>query len=107
MPAIRVILVRLFPKVLGNTTKSNTERQYSLRCATAGQSKGGPTSGVNRSIGGGREGDWSTITYTKTFEVQREDRDNDNDTIGLVIMDDLSLRKEAKVVSGNSSQVSV
>jgi hypothetical protein len=106
MPAIRVILVRLFPKVLGNTTKSNTNQQYSLKCATAGQYGGGSRAATTRSTG---DMEPRSITYTKTFEVQREGREGGrgDDEIGLVIMEDLSFSKETKVMSGNSSQVSV
>ena len=106
MPAIRVILVRLFPKVMGNTTRSNTNQQYSLKCATAGQYGTGSKVATNRSFAGG---DQSFITYTKTFDVQREEmgRGKSDDEIGLVIIEDASLAKETKVMSGNSSQVSV
>jgi hypothetical protein len=105
MPAIRVILVRLFPKVMGNTTKSNTN-QYSLKCATAGQYAGGSKMGGSRT----QAADQSFITYTKTFDVQTEDRERrtrGDDEIGLVIVEDDNTREERKTISGSSSQVSV
>ncbi|KAF2277449.1 uncharacterized protein EI97DRAFT_449566 [Westerdykella ornata] len=107
MPAIRAILVRLFPKVLGNTHKSSNQYLSKYGSGNAlGNSKGG---GLSQG-GGGVGADRSIITYTKTFEVQRhqsKDGDNDNDEVGLVLMDDLGTRKEGQVKSGNSSEVSV
>lgn len=105
MPAIRVILVRLFPKVMGNTTRSNTN-QYSLKCASAGQYGAGSKMGRSQTLAA----DQSFITYTKTFDVQTEDRERramGDDEIGLVIIEDDHRRKDVKPISGSSSQVSV
>lgn len=98
MPAIRVVLVRLFPRVLG-TTRDNTNQHYA---------KYGSHTGPSRRFGGGSKrlsskinADRSVITCTQTFEV----RHADNDEVGLVEMDDLSGKE--KVKSSSSSQVSI
>lgn len=98
MPAIRVILVRLFPKVLGSTRPSGQNyASYGNRSGHLGKTPEG-----SKSLSTTLRNDRSVITYTKTFEVQHAD----NDEVGLVEMDDLS-GKGAKVKSGNSSQVSL
>jgi hypothetical protein len=93
MPSIRVVLVRIFPRVFGST-RNNTNPLSSF--------------GGSKPLTGGRLGhnkDGSVITYTKTFDVQHQDRNNDE--IGLVLMDDLATRKESQAKSGGSSEISV
>lgn len=89
MPAIRVILVRLFPKILGstyNTSNANYAKygvnsrsgingyQNDISSATKGKGKGG---GVDKS---------RTITYTQTFEVNSVG-DPHHDEMALVPID--------------------
>jgi hypothetical protein len=124
MPAIRVVLVRFFPRVFGSTQAASDQHyaKYGSRNPNPSKyglgSKGGggaKESNVGSQIGTGNNlGD---ITYTKTFEVEsrergRQSRDvrgmkwRDTDEVALVEMDDFS-GKEVKVKSGNSSQVSL
>ncbi|CAN9310169.1 unnamed protein product [Alternaria alternata] len=76
LPALRVILVHLFPKVLG-TTKATDRPYYAYGSQSHGMRKGGsaPASGPGRSAvsNGGR--DPNAITYTKTFEIRHADSD--------------------------------
>jgi len=108
MPAIRIILVRLFPKVLGSTQYGSTNQNYakydshqpslghSGNHASALRSRRGNEAPGLESINA------NGITYTKTFEVQHGDNDEEH----LVQMDELSV-KGVKVRSSGSSEASV
>ncbi|KAH7123983.1 hypothetical protein B0J11DRAFT_580733 [Dendryphion nanum] len=104
MPAIRVILVRLSPRVFGTNHSSSNKyyAKYGSRSRVAG--KGGI--GSNNLTSGteiernGRDG----IKFSKTFEV--EHGSTETDEVGLVEMDNLS-RNATNVKSGSSSQVSL
>lgn len=123
MPAIRVILVRFFPRVFGSTQAASNQQyakygsrnpqtpKYGLGSKGAGkESKGGSQIGTENKIG--------DIMYTKTFEIDHGEgerpnravggsRWRDTDEVGLVEMDDLSGKDVKEVKSGNSSQVSL
>ncbi|KAF2464991.1 uncharacterized protein BDR25DRAFT_91906 [Lindgomyces ingoldianus] len=90
MPAIRVILVRLFPKALGSTR--NATNQYYAKYGSHSRAVGHGTSTASQP---------GVITYTKTFEVQH----GDHDETRLVQMDDLS--PTPKEPRSNSSEVSL
>ncbi|KAF2636236.1 hypothetical protein P280DRAFT_409992 [Massarina eburnea CBS 473.64] len=106
MPALRKILVRLFPSVLGTT--STAESKYYVKYGHPSGKSGNTSSAVGSRLSGmhpisadrDRNG-VNGITYTKTFEVQHGD-----DEEQLMRMDDLS-SKGTKVRSSNSSDVSV
>ena len=98
MPALRVILVRCFPKVFG-TTKGTSQPYHAYGSRSQGMKRGGSAlgSGMGRSANtSGR--DPHTITYTKTFEVQH----TDNDETSLVQMDEFGPKKP-KVQSSSTS----
>jgi hypothetical protein len=96
MPSLRVIFVRMFPKILG-TTKDNT-REYG-KYGSRSHNLGG-TSAVRSGLGrsANTDTDPHAITYTKTFEVQH----GDNDETSLVQMDEL----RPKTSKGRSSTTS-
>lgn len=102
MPALRVILVQMFPRLLGSTRA--TGQQYYGKYGSNSQALGGgsaPRSGMGRRQVSDMD-DTNTITYTKTFAVQH----TDSDETALVQMHDLG-RKQSKVRSSNTSEVSV
>lgn len=98
MPAMRVILVRLFPKVLGTTTNNAS---YHAKYGNRSQDlvKSGFSGRIGKSKNG--TGNASVINYTKTFEVQH----GDNDEEVLVQMNDLGTK--GKVTSNHSSEISL
>ncbi|KAJ4345497.1 uncharacterized protein N0V89_011629 [Didymosphaeria variabile] len=106
MPALRLILVRIFPRALGSTQYASN--QYYAKYGT--NRSGVLRSGHNASASGTRMGHddefagknaANAITYTTTFEVRHGD-----DEEQLVPMDDLS-QKGQRVRSSGSSQASV
>jgi hypothetical protein len=100
MPSIRVIFVRMFPKILG-TTKENT-REYG-KYGSRSYNLGG-TSAVRSGLGKNPTvtTDPHAITYTKTFEVQH----GDSDETSLVQMNEFET-KSSKARSVNTSIVSL
>jgi hypothetical protein len=104
MPALRLILVRLFPRALGSTQYASN--QYYAKYGTNSRAiKSGHNASVSRSqlghddIFAGKHS--NAITYTTTFEVRHGD-----DEEQLVPMEDLS-SKGHKVTSSGSSAASV
>jgi hypothetical protein len=100
MPSLRVIFVRMFPKILG-TTKDNT-RQYG-KYGSHSHNLGGTSavrSGLGRNLN--PSADPHTITYTKTFAVQH----GESDETSLVQMDEFE-PKTPKSRSSNTSIVSL
>ncbi|KAF2750589.1 hypothetical protein M011DRAFT_516936 [Sporormia fimetaria CBS 119925] len=75
MPTIRVILVRLFPKILGSTQNNTNQYLHKYGTGGPGRESKGPMSK------GGFNNNQAIITYTKTFEVSRHDRE-DSDEMG-------------------------
>lgn len=99
MPALRVLLVRLFPKILGTSTNNSYHAKYgNNRSQDLGKS-----AGFSSRVGRGKEGtaNASVINYTKTFEVQH----GDNDEEELVQMSDLGTK--GKITSHSSSEISL
>lgn len=107
MPALRLILVRMFPRVMGSTQHESTQYYAKYGTSRSGALKSGHNASVGRSFAGreeafvGKNGNANAITYTTTFEVRHGD-----DEEQLVQMDDLS-GKGDKVHSSASSQASV
>lgn len=100
MPALRVMLVRLSPKVFGTTKGTSQRRYYAYGSHTQGMKSGG-AGGTIGSTGRGANlssRDPHTITYTKTFEVQT----TENDETSLVQMDEFGPKKP-KPQSSNTS----
>lgn len=103
MPALRVILVRAFPRMFGTTNGASQAYQvYGSRSFGNKMGGGGGSSalgsGLGRSVGAGSGKDPHTITYTKTFEVQHMD----NDETSLVQMDELGAKKPQTKSSSTS-----
>jgi hypothetical protein len=95
MPAMRVLLVRLFPKILGTSTNNSYHAKYgNNRSEDLGKS------GLGKSKKEGT-GNASVINYTTTFEVQH----GDNDEEELVQMDNLGTK--GKITSHSSSEISL
>ncbi|KAG9188469.1 hypothetical protein G6011_02392 [Alternaria panax] len=101
LPALRVILVHLFPKILG-TTKSTERPYYAYGSQSHGMNRGGSAlaSGLGRSAvpNGGR--DANAITYTKTFEIRHTD--NDEQSLVQLEMDQFGLKKQKNPSSSTS-----
>ncbi|KAF1999345.1 hypothetical protein P154DRAFT_229714 [Amniculicola lignicola CBS 123094] len=93
MPAMRVILVRIFPKALG-TSAIATDQHYAKYGTHSRVTGKGTNNGFGMS---------SQIMHTKTFEVRHGQRDIENgDEIGLVDMDDLSGKGRSRRNSGSA-----
>ncbi|KAF2019882.1 hypothetical protein BU24DRAFT_419482 [Aaosphaeria arxii CBS 175.79] len=106
MPAMRVILVRFFPKVFGTTDNRSNQyyAKYGSRSGAPGKGTAPSNGGLSSALGRDKNGrDKHTITFTKTFEVSHADKDGDE--IGLVSLDGDS--GKAKPKSGSSSSVSL
>lgn len=99
MPALRLILVRVFPRALGST--QNTSDRYYAKYGTnqSGALKSGHQATASRV---GKEEPHAgknphAITFTTTFEVRRGD-----DEEQLVPLDDLSVKGQRRKSSGSS-----
>jgi len=103
MPALRVILVHMFPKILGST-KGTSQPEYYNKYGSRSQGMGGGASAVRSGMGRKQNSstDPHTITYTKSFAVQH----GDSDETSLVQMDEFGT-KTGKVRSSNTSEVSL
>lgn len=101
LPAIRVILVRMFPTILGSSrnTSNHAYANYGSHGITGG---GSALRSVNRNKSQ-TTNDSNTITYTKTFAVQSAE----NDETSLVQLDDFGGKTSTKVRSSNTSVVSL
>lgn len=93
-----MILVRMFPRMLGSTKEATPYGKYASRSHGLG---GG--SAVRSGLGKGQSSskDPHTITYTKTYTVQHAD----SDEASLVHMDQLG-HKPGRSRSSNRSEVS-
>ena len=100
LPTLRVILVRMFPSILGST-RGTTQTNYA-KYGSRSQGMGAGASVLRSRKQNSSTGDANTITYTKTFAVQH----GDNDETSLVHLDDFS-GKTPKVRSSNTSIVSL
>lgn len=103
LPALRVILVGMFPKVFG-TTKGTSGAYQAYGSRSQGMRNKGSVlaSGFRKSIHAGGK-DPNTITYTKTFEVQH----GENDETSLVQMNELGQKKSKNSGSSSTSIVSL
>ncbi|KAF1975174.1 hypothetical protein BU23DRAFT_459301 [Bimuria novae-zelandiae CBS 107.79] len=101
MPALRLILVRLFPRALASTQYNRSNDHY----ARYGSNTDALKSGHKASASGsrlGKDNDFAgknakAITYTTTFEVRHGD-----DEEHLVPMDDLSPKGQSRRSNGSS-----
>ncbi|KAF2847667.1 hypothetical protein T440DRAFT_190984 [Plenodomus tracheiphilus IPT5] len=105
LPALRVILVKLFPTLMG-TTEQPSQPYYAYGSHTGGRSHGASKRHSGMVPGLGKSSQASsqpphTITYTQTFEVQH----TENDETSLVQMDVFS-NKKAKQNASSSTSVS-
>jgi hypothetical protein len=99
MPSLRIMLVRMFPKMLGSTKEAtNNYVKYGSRSHGIGGA-----SAVRSGLGKSQHSkDQQTITYTKSFTVQH----GDSDEASLVQMDEFG-PNGGKVKSSNVSEVSI
>ncbi|KAH9878921.1 hypothetical protein J1614_002356 [Plenodomus biglobosus] len=99
LPALRVILVKLFPTLMG-TTKQPSQPYYAYGSHTDGRSHGASKrrSGMMGKSSQASSLPQHSITYTKTFEVQH----TDNDETSLVQMDEFC-KKGRPTTSGSTS----
>ena len=98
LPTLRVILVRVFPSIMG-TTKAYSQAQHAkYGYGSHGQGLGTGGSKMEQMSGRGM----NEITYTKTFEI----RHADNDEVELMQMDEFG-KPTRKPGSSNTSEVSL
>jgi len=95
MPALRVILVRLFPRILGTSINTSHHAKYGNRSQDLGKS--GFSSQLSKKSA---TGNVSAINYTKTFEVRHGE-----DEVELVQMHDTGTK--GKITSAHSSEISL
>ncbi|KAK6841037.1 hypothetical protein PG987_001897 [Apiospora arundinis] len=95
MPSIRLLLVRLFPKVLGGST--NGKSQY--YASSAANNRTNPKSRTKNATQSQSRGDGGII-YSQSYTVEYQ---KDNDEASLVRMDDLSPKG---AISSKSSRFS-
>jgi hypothetical protein len=99
MPALRVILVRMFPKIMGSTRESNQNyAKYGSHSRGMGAS-GAVRSGLGKNSMPSK--DPHAITYSKSFAIQH----GESDETSLVQMDEFG--KTGKPRSSNTSEVSL
>lgn len=95
MPSLRLLLVKLFPKVLGGST--NARSQYHM--SGADPSRNNAKSGTkNSNLSQSRDG--GGILYSKSYTVEYQ---KDHDEASLVRMEELAPKG---VVSATSSRLS-
>lgn len=101
LPALRVILVHLFPKILG-TTKATERPYYAHGSQSQGMKKGGSAlaSGPGRSAVSNGARDPNAITYTKTFEIRHAD--SDEQSLVQMEMDQFGPQKPKNTSSSTS-----
>ncbi|KAI8940453.1 hypothetical protein NX059_004139 [Plenodomus lindquistii] len=102
LPTLRVILVRLFPTLMGST-KQHSQPYYAYGSRTGGhdQRANKKRSGIPSKMGESSQGSLQhqrSITYTKTFEIQHVE----NDETSLVQMNDFSKRVKQNASSSTS-----
>ncbi|KAH8732661.1 hypothetical protein GQ44DRAFT_639142 [Phaeosphaeriaceae sp. PMI808] len=107
LPAVRVILVHMFPSILGSTrgTTQPNYADYGNRSQGMGAGASAIRNGLSRKQSKKQNSSTAephSITYTKTFAVQH----GENDETSLVQMDDFS-GKASKAHSSNTSIVSL
>ena len=95
MPSIRLLLVRLFPKVLGGST--NGKSQY--YASNAEYNRTNPKSGTKNATQSQSQGD-GDIIYSQSYTIEYQ---KDNDEASLVRMVDLSPKG---AISSKSSRFS-
>ncbi len=104
LPALRVILVRLCPKVFA-TTRGTSQPNYGTGTRRMGykleESASSPSAAGKSGSKLGR--DANTIVYTKTFEVQNAETDETS----LVRMEEFESARKAKLQSSSTSVSSV
>jgi hypothetical protein len=101
LPALRVILVHLFPKILG-TTKATKRPYYAHGSQSHAMKKGGSAlaSGPGRSAVSHGTRDPNAITYTKTFEIRHAD--SDEQSLVQMEMDQFGPQKPKNTSSSTS-----
>lgn len=97
MPAMRVMLVRFFPKILGSSI--NTGKQYYISSKNRSRSR----SNAVQLASFENSQDHKAIIRSTSYAVQYGDHDRENDEVRLVQMDDLV---PGKVASSKSECVS-
>lgn len=77
LPTLRVILVRLFPKVLGTTKATDRAAYYASGNQSYGMKKDDVALGskAGKSLGSKKGQNVDAITYTTTYEVRHTDSD--------------------------------
>ncbi|KAJ4334626.1 hypothetical protein N0V95_009118 [Ascochyta clinopodiicola] len=98
LPTLRVILVKIFPNIMGTTKASSQAYHARYGYGSRGQGMGTGGSKVGQTSGRGV----NEITYTKTFEIQHAD----NDEVELMHMDEFG-KRSPKPRSSNTSEVSL
>ena len=100
MPTIRVILVRIFPNIMGTT--KNTTRSWGAYGDRSAYTKGGSAiaSRATKDMDAGAF-DSHAITYVKTFEVQRTASDE------MELMHADNFRQNPQLKSSNTSVASL
>lgn len=97
MPTLRVILMRIFPAIMGTTKASSQAHHGKYGYGSPGPSNGGSKMGQ---LGGSGTHE---ITYTKTFEVQH----TDNDEVELMHLDDFDAKHPKPHSPSNTSELSL
>lgn len=98
LPSLRVIFVRVFPNIFG-TTQNTNQNQYA-KYGSNGQGLGGSAMKSGRHGSSKNPSALNTITYTKSFTIQR----GDSDETSLVHLDEFGHgHKKSKVQSSTSS----
>ncbi|UPX11262.1 uncharacterized protein EKO05_0001876 [Ascochyta rabiei] len=98
LPTLRVMLMKIFPKITGTTKVSSQAHHAKYGYGSRGQGMGTGGSKMGQMSGKGV----NEITYTKTFEVQHAD----NDEVELMRMDEFG-KQSPKPRSSNASEVSL
>lgn len=104
MPSIRILLVRLFPKLLGTTQPSNN--RYYVNNSHIYMERNAPVNRLGKSLHSSqhdRNGDG--ITYSQTYTVQYENQWGEHDETKLMQLSDLDAEamKSSGRVSGSES----
>ncbi|KAF2705047.1 hypothetical protein K504DRAFT_506519 [Pleomassaria siparia CBS 279.74] len=105
MPSMRVILVRLFPKILGSTANSSYRQKYGSRSQELG--KNGGLTGRTGTRKMSSTGNSSVINYMKTFAVQHDDYDDEMELVKMGGDVESEGKKKKKKKDFHSSEINL
>ncbi|KAF1937174.1 hypothetical protein EJ02DRAFT_386148 [Clathrospora elynae] len=107
LPAVRVVLVRMFPSILGSSSRATKQHYYVYGSRSHGMKKGASAlaSGPGKSFQSSSRRNPHAITFTKTFEVRHAE--SDEQSLVQMEMDQFGPNRSKHHSSNSTSAVSL